>query len=101
MNPRELFDEMTDLCQRFTGRPWDGTEAHLWAAILRQREVTEVLDAHLEWLSDIRTRVLESGTDWTPSTCSAQARRDGDLAASPEWIARLSAELTPDDRLNR
>ena len=101
MTPRELFDEMNRICEEVLGVPWDGTYEHQTAAILRQREVTEILERHADWLADIRTRVLDSGRDWNTKTCSAQARRDGDLAAPPAWVVDLSTELTPDELLHQ
>lgn len=98
MTPRDLFNEMNRICEEVLGVPWNGTYEHQLEAVLRQREAIEILDAHGCWLADIRTRVLDSGTDWTPTSCSAQARRDGDLAAPPMWLVELSQDVTPDER---
>lgn len=97
---RKTFDEMSDHCEYYTGHPWDGTLDHLAAANSRQAEAVEILERNVDWLRDCRARVERTGARWTTSSCRAQARRDGDLAAPPEWIGQLSEELTPDRLLS-
>lgn len=55
----------------------------------------EVLTVHADWISSTRARVLDRAERWNTVTCRAQARRDGDLAAPPEWIGEMSERLTP------
>ncbi|KAF0967831.1 hypothetical protein [Gordonia sp. YY1] len=97
---RQTFDEMSEHCELYTGRPWDGTLDHLVGANSRQSEAIEILNRHADWLRDCKERVERSGTRWSTSSCRAQSRRDGDLAAPPEWIGKLSEELTPDRLLS-
>lgn len=101
MSARDTFDNLTRLCEEMTGRPWDGTIAHLDELSDRQATAALVLNAHADWLADIRHRVLDSGRDWNTRTCREQSRRDGDLAAPPEWIGELSERLTPERLLTR
>lgn len=98
---RETFDEMSEHCVLYTGRPWDGTLDHLVGANSRQAEAVEVLNRHADWLGATKERVERSGARWNTSSCRAQSRRDGDLAAPPDWIGELSEELTPEWLLNR
>lgn len=82
----DSFDKLTQLCEEMTGRPWDGTFAHLAELSLRQREATEILNTYSTWLSRLRTRALESGNDWTSTEIRRQSRLDGDLTTPPEWL---------------
>lgn len=95
------FDTITRHCELYTGRAWDGTLDHLATCTARQAEAVEILRSHNEWLSGCKARVECAGERWNTSSCRAQSRRDGDLAAPPEWIGRLSEELTPERLLNR
>lgn len=88
-------------CLLYTCRIWDGSLSHLTEATDRQAEAVDILTAHTDWLSDLRARVEATGQRWNTHTCRAQSRRDGDLAAPPEWIGKLSEELTPEWLLNQ
>ncbi|MDH3026834.1 hypothetical protein QEN35_20980 [Gordonia alkanivorans] len=101
MMNRDQFDAISRSCELHTGRPWDGTLEHLAAANARQAEAVEVLEAHADWLAACKARVERSGGRWNTSSCRAQSRRDGDLAAPPEWIGDLSERLTPERWLAR
>ena len=59
----EKFENLSQLCEEMTGRPWDGTVAHLHELSTRQQETTEILEVHAEWLSRLRNRALGSGHD--------------------------------------
>ncbi len=85
---RDEFDAMSQLCTLYTGRPWDGTLAHLTAAINRQSEATDVMEAHADWLTQMRTRAIESGHAWTTTELRRQSRLAGDLTTPPEWLTR-------------
>lgn len=89
------------LCELYTGRPWDGTTAHLVEVTTRQAEAGEILAAHGDWLSDVRGRVLDSGRDWNTASCREQSRRDGDLATPPEWLAERFERESPEGTVNR
>mgnify|MGYP007088353782 CR=1 FL=1 len=82
----EKFENLSQLCEEMTGRPWDGTVAHLNELSTRQQETTEILEVHAEWLSRLRNRALGSGHDWTTEELRHQARLDGDLTVIPEWM---------------
>ncbi|MDL9944277.1 hypothetical protein QSJ19_01495 [Gordonia sp. ABSL11-1] len=97
----EQFEEVSRTCEIYTGRPWDGTIEQLYASQARQVEIHDILQAHVDWLSDIKARVEESGQRWNTVSCRSRSRRDGDLGAPPEWIGELSERLTPEWMLNR
>lgn len=86
------IDRVALLC---TGRRWDRTPEHLAEVLDRQQVAIEVLDAHNDWLSSCRTRVLASGLEWNTATCRERSRRDGDLTTAPEWIAEAIEQATP------
>lgn len=97
----EQFDNLIRHCEEYTGRPWDGTVEHATAAADMAAEIVDILHAHVDWLSGCKERVERSGLPWNTRTCRDQSRRDGDLAAPPEWLAELSETLTPDWLVNR
>lgn len=82
----EKFENLSQLCEEMTGRPWDGTVAHLHELSTRQQEATEILEVHAEWLSRLRDRALGSGHNWTTNELRRQSRLDGDLATPAEWL---------------
>ncbi|MCH5645673.1 hypothetical protein [Gordonia sp. ABSL49_1] len=96
MIDRDAFESLSELCDEMTCRPWDGTLAHLAELSCRQNEATEVLTAHADWMTTTKARVEASGEPWNTVSCRAQSRRDGDLAAPPEWIGELSERFTPE-----
>lgn len=98
---RETFDEMTTHVAFYTGRKWDGSLDHLLAANARQAEAVEILNAHADWLDRCKERVEQTGEPWNTRTCRDQSRRDGDLAAPPQWIGNYSENCTPPWMLNR
>ncbi|WGJ84239.1 hypothetical protein [Gordonia sp. SMJS1] len=98
---RDQFDRFNRNCEQYTGRPWDGTIEHLDAAHARQAEMIEILNAHVAWLSATKERVERRGEPWNTRTCREQSRRDGDLAAPPQWLGNYSENCTPEWKRNR
>lgn len=82
----EKFDQLTDLCARWTGREWDGTTVHLTCALDMQAEYIAVLDAYGAWLSTLRERALSAGRDWDRGEMLRQSRLAGDLTTPPRWL---------------
>ncbi|HCS59065.1 MAG TPA: hypothetical protein DIW80_19475 [Gordonia polyisoprenivorans] len=101
MNPRHRFDALTEICEEYTNRPWDGTMSHLAETVARQAEVRDILEAHADWLRAVRSRVEVSGQRWNTASCRWQSRLDGDLTVPPEWLAEQFERGTPNDRMNR
>ena len=101
MTPAEIFERMGRHCEKYTGRPWDGTNGHIIDANARQAEVIEILESHAAWMQAARARVERSGDHWNTTSCRRQSRLDGDLTAPPEWIGELSERLTPEWGVNR
>jgi hypothetical protein len=97
----EKFDDISRYCELQTGTAWDGTASHLHRAIDRQREFTAILEQHAEWLSEMRQRSETAGRTWNTVELRRQSRRDGDLAAVPEWLGAMSEKLTPEWMLNK
>ena len=102
------FEALSTTAERLTGRAWDGTVEHLLEITERQRdesarcrEATEILNAHIAWLSSTKAAVEGRGERWNTVACRAQSRRAGDLTAPPEWIGEMCERLTPDWMLNR
>lgn len=94
LTPAE-FEAISERAVFITGRPWDGTMIHLAEVVERQAETVEVLRAYGDWLSATKRRVEARGERWTTRTCREQSRRDGDLAAVPQWLGELSERESP------
>lgn len=68
MSTYDDFEIMSQLCEEYTGRAWDGTTDHARHALGVQRTVIEILSAHTAWLTDLRARADALGLEWTTST---------------------------------
>ncbi|MEP9391152.1 hypothetical protein ABLE94_02685 [Gordonia sp. VNK1] len=97
----DTFDIASRLCELYTGRPWDGTTAHLVEVTTRQAETGEILAAHDGWLSATKAAVEVRGDRWNTVSCREQSRRDGDLATPPEWLAERFERESPEGTVNR
>lgn len=82
----QLFERISTLCEKYTGRPWDGTGDHLAQCLDVQDAASDVLDAHGTWLSATRAAVERQGLDWTHAELRRQSRLSGDLTTPPEWL---------------
>ena len=86
--PEETRRKLSRLCVEWTGRPWDGSLAHLNQALVVQQGYIDALEAHADWLSDMRRRAVASGREWTTAEARRQGRLTGDLTTPPEWLLR-------------